>query len=1115
MKITFQRKNKTVLDRTFNIDEGSTITENYNETLDSATIRISHLIEPLDIEPFDKVILFDEEGRLPYKYMLVDTYTETMESLDPVSYSYEISLFSRTKELENYILPSMSITQSNTDRSVWYYLRQYINNAYTSNRVWMRHQNGYFVAKYSFSTSTDYDFENKFATKCPEMQWNNPTLREVLTSLMMVCDCIPIVLDNNKIGYIDLTKTYNEVKKPLPAIQHINYVQGSQSSEDYVSELRMDMQNVMQTTLTGVKQTVSKIEYMTLRPEDGSYVVTEENMCLKTEYPILRIKHLWLTYQTLGKRKSGDDAIQYWLMRKYDLCNLQLKSGGTVNIIYEKQEYDSLPAQRYNATDFNQIGQANSIYFTRGDNKVTGFSTFYKYDWFSEQNKLYTLKKLLQNYAISEIGLLQRDYEKNAKDMAVNRWFSTFFTIEYETTADAVFQASKDLAPTHERVVADNQTYSFVDAYNQGMMEYQKANRLGNKQLFINARFENDYDNIIKIGDTYDTDNVVFQTQYQIYKNHIEVNATATKNFILRDYFTGVKAKIRSWKIADAGESFISHKLVKYYLEFSKKVKNEYFGTTVPYAALPITGYFLSPLTTSYIRPLKYCFVKTTDEHNSNRPGSGEYYTLELIGRIFGNSIVFTFGFPDNYNVGEVAGYDMKVGDKSDVWTSGDIRASDWRDTYASVFDVRTSYIDNYGGIPLSNAPYTDDNGEMLHLAYHFSYEAYFPYFPKDVYTTSNNKHYLVENDQEATDEDHFNENIFMYYTTKYPWCYSYTYFIDSQKVANDLNFIFKDNREILKVSTQFELCSDTHDIVFTKNFLKLQECLREAISSGPLQSPTVSFNWGDYTSSPTIGTVDVQTTTPILNPLPTYYYYPYNITVESLLGVPATNVSETISATTVSGRTNSVQYMGNGLFTGTIYGEDRTSVEATITYQLNWNTYTATKTINIADTINRDVTIVNVNIPYILRNHGAKVTVIHDKSTGDFTITVIFDNGESPILLGSQDISFTYVFVNETTFINQMFVLTSATSDFDWRNPSLDHATIDNDAYVVVDNISNTNSSIEIKNAAAGRAYYIVNKSNELLLAFKGTRKIYLNCLLSRDYNVYDSNGNVVGSID
>lgn len=1066
MKIIFKKKRyrnedgTLAEDRTEYIDEGSTITENYNETLDSAVIRLSHLEEPLDIEPFDRVILHDEvtystlpnsferppvsgaieqqpgipdipinpdipaqiTSRLADRYMCVDTYTETMESLDPVLYSYEIHLFSQTKELENYILPNLSITQSlGLNRTVWDYLQIYVQGEELDVTPKHRHSSETFIHKFSFDT-TNYDFANKFNVKCPEMQWNNPTFREVLTSLMMVCDCIPVV-KNNKIGYIDLTKTYNEIANTTT--KHVNYVQSSQSSEDYVSELRMDMQNVMQTSLDNIKQTVSKIEYQTLRPQDGSYVVTEENMCMKVEFPILNVKHLWLTFQYIGiNLGNGSDMIMF----KYDLCNLKLRTGEFINIIYEKQQYDALPAQRYKADNFDQIGQANTLYFERGDNKITGFSNFYKVNWWRDINKLENLKKILINNCVNTIGQTPSYAGTVSSGEAVNRWFSTFFTIEYETTADAVFQAGKDVAPTHTRIVADNQTYSFVDAYNQGFMEYQKANRLGNKQLFINARFENDWANLIKIGDTFNNDNVIFQTQYQIYKNHIEVNATATKNYILRDYFTGVKARIRSWQIADASSSFISHRLIKYYLEFSKMAKNEYLQSSSE-----ISLYFLSPLISTETKPLKYCFVRTKDSNNNDYPGSSEYYTLEMLGRIMGNSIVFTFGFPDNYNAPERAGYSKDYG----VIQTSNVRKSHMASSGSASngypFDVRTGYIDDYGGIPLMNSPYVDNWGEMKQIDYFLSYDYDFPYFPTD---------YHFSGSAVSGSDD---ELVFMVYTTQYPYIYSYSLFNSFTKVINSVPNIYKDNREILKISHQFEFCSDTRDIVFTKKWLEYQECLNLGFNR------TRTYVVGSSIFEPLI-------------PMP---------------GVPQTFWEGYIN------------YNAN---------EPIESIDAEVTYD-------------------EDNIVVSVNayaekIPLL---GGTRIVIL-------LLTTQLPDPNFQDITDYSFNISIT---VHYKTGEKSIIIMRDSNENYNFKNtvPSNNARAVGNNDNIYVYAASNTTAYLQLFNMSladgetiTNSVFYVGAIENGVFqtwLMLNGVALVHLNTLLSRDYNVYNDDGEVVGSIE
>ena len=139
MKITILNKNR--INNTgsyglsnllsFEIDEGFTITENFNETLNSATIRLSHLTNEIDIDNFDEVILTGDT-RFNDLYFCVDDYECIEESLDTgnKTYTYEITLFSQIKLLEGIILPNLSITplkSPENKRSVYDYLSLYLN----------------------------------------------------------------------------------------------------------------------------------------------------------------------------------------------------------------------------------------------------------------------------------------------------------------------------------------------------------------------------------------------------------------------------------------------------------------------------------------------------------------------------------------------------------------------------------------------------------------------------------------------------------------------------------------------------------------------------------------------------------------------------------------------------------------------------------------------------------------------------------------------------------------------------------------------------------------------------------------------------------------------------
>ena len=166
--------------KAFDIVEGSVIKKCKNETLDSATIIVSQLYSKLEIEPLDKVLLIDENGIMPNTYFVVDDYVETQINFKIPTYQSNITLCSETKRLETIMLPNLKITQVwGNPRSVGYYLRQYLREYGRKVRIQIGGvaSTNQWTSLWTFDNSvlTKYD-----AIQCPEMQWNQPTLREVL-----------------------------------------------------------------------------------------------------------------------------------------------------------------------------------------------------------------------------------------------------------------------------------------------------------------------------------------------------------------------------------------------------------------------------------------------------------------------------------------------------------------------------------------------------------------------------------------------------------------------------------------------------------------------------------------------------------------------------------------------------------------------------------------------------------------------------------------------------------------------------------------------------------------------------------------------------------------------
>lgn len=800
MRARFIRTNGT-----FEIDEGCVFVMNKDETLDKATIRISNLASKLDISAYDEVYVSDPDGRIDGELMIVDTFQETMTCLGPKSYMYEISLFSKTKELEGILLPNLKITKMpGTFRSIWHYMEEYLEEYSPRIRVGTDRSDYTFVQKYTL----DDTFGSDFVDECPEMQWNKPTLREVLNDLAMVKDRI-VVLKGNKVAFMDLTET---TTPSVTAKSAINYVQRSQSSEDYISALRMEMVNVTNDTTTGINNFVTRTEWFSITSEDA--LINEQNYHIETRYPIYKIKSLQIKFpasSTFWDPNGRNKSFSRWYGADLMDCTLGDSTDANkwphMRLVYEDKEWQTkkikyLEWHLVSHGDYDEYKNF-TLHYARGSNVIDGFTQTTKVGFWTYYLPVFVKIAIMQGimpYSIYEPvefhpTLIQKWDTNGAQTMDVNPYYMAFFKVEYETLEGFVFEADKDPAPKHMRIVTDNQTNSYVDSYSQGALEYMKANRLGNMQRLINATYRAGESDMLKIGDVVDGA-VIYRCEYQIYARHIEVNAMATDDYVLRDYYTGVKAKIRSWVVVSEAEALTRHDLTKIYAELSYVSRSE----TQMDSNMHLATYFLSPLLAHQAgKPIKYGFVETWDFQNVKYPsGEGQSYMMDLISRLVGDSITFTIGFKDNYWV------DKYIDVPQSEITKG---------SGANNMKINDSYLVN-GGIPTQYYRYTDPDGENV--------RGY-------IYLADTFRLAGVTNPTGTAEDARSVELAAASYAlpkvTTPAWV---------SRVSWDLE---KDSQEILYRTIQFEFCRDTTDIAFSKLFVATQEAIRSVGNNGVTQA--------------------------------------------------------------------------------------------------------------------------------------------------------------------------------------------------------------------------------------------------------------------------------------
>ena len=275
-------------DTAFNCVVGGTYKDNLNESLDSFSIVITQLTTKLELEPIKQHIRIDfsdtilENADEINTLFVIDNYTETFfNKNNTIYYEYNINLCSQTKILEFIQLPNRVILHSLIDgHKKLYQVIQEMCELYlpkakktTDGLTW--------TYDYIFNLP-DLSQDSKFDIDCPDLSFNEPSLREVLNTLYSVVGCIPFVREY-EFGYIDLRLTPTPFTTPTgETIKKIR----SLSSDSFATTLKNPLSRVLD------ENQVVRNETIGFRDDNNVFLKHSENLVLTTDYPIESVKEL-------------------------------------------------------------------------------------------------------------------------------------------------------------------------------------------------------------------------------------------------------------------------------------------------------------------------------------------------------------------------------------------------------------------------------------------------------------------------------------------------------------------------------------------------------------------------------------------------------------------------------------------------------------------------------------------------------------------------------------------------------------------------------------------------------------------------------------------------------
>lgn len=278
----------------FPINVGTTFSDDFSEKLDSASVIISKIDRKLNIKPNDEVRIYNENGTILGEtslYYLIDTvYCKEITLNNTIQYQYTIELKSLTSYLDLIQLPNRALNHSlvSGQKSIMDYIDQFV--FLYSPKIKVKTENGwdyqplievddYLVDKYGDT------FIYKFHEPCRDLNFSMPTLRQVLTTLMLQVGCLPKIIKvngKNILSYIDLRRA------PTPFINRnsMNYTNYSYASDSYVNVLKTIGGNVLDDKNIVVNEIIG------FRDNNNVLIKQTENLRLNTRLPIYDVKKL-------------------------------------------------------------------------------------------------------------------------------------------------------------------------------------------------------------------------------------------------------------------------------------------------------------------------------------------------------------------------------------------------------------------------------------------------------------------------------------------------------------------------------------------------------------------------------------------------------------------------------------------------------------------------------------------------------------------------------------------------------------------------------------------------------------------------------------------------------
>ena len=495
---------------------GINIKDKLTEDLDTGFIILPQTTA-LVVEPYKSKIVIVEGAT---KNMLVsDIKRVTSKFTGTKEYNYELGLISPTIQLQRIVLPNRSITQPLTGSKtpIFDILDRYVG----------------MYSDFTISAALETLTED---TDCPEFQWNRPTLFEVINDLLSEVDAVVTMSSFTEISYLDLNTAGSTIPDTFAEIEL------TQNITDYANKIECEVENA----IVGARNT-RVVEWVAVKTDDDVLLSTD-NVKIILEHSIDKINNVVCLHDSNPTVFTDG------------------RSGNITDYILEKTAYDlTLPDNTVGYVTGNV--KRNRLYYEYGGNTIEGLAytdaTWAGITVLTNRAAL----NVLHNAYLADSGVSHLFVNSDIRNLYMQVDYQTQDTVKIISNKTTAYTTLTTETPV---TLINNQDTSYVDFRSFARKQQQTVNRLGNETLTLMGKFAN-YAAMPSLGDNFDTDYKLAMRDYVIYDNSVNFKGTCSKDYVLKDLFTGLKTARRFTPIAKTNEALESNHIQELYFNLSKQ----------------------------------------------------------------------------------------------------------------------------------------------------------------------------------------------------------------------------------------------------------------------------------------------------------------------------------------------------------------------------------------------------------------------------------------------------------------------------------------------------------------------------------------------------------------